>query len=74
MNITNEERAESAQVALTAFISHIHLNQEQPRDQIIDLVANLFHLCDAEKITVGSVIDQARTHYVDEKREGEGGG
>lgn len=72
MEITNEDRAEAAHQALVAFINHLHLHQEPTRDQIVDLVTDLMHLCDFESITVEAVINQATTHYAAEKDEGGG--
>ena len=72
VNISNDERVEAAHVALVAFINHMHINQEETRDQVVDLITNLFHLCDSESITVEAVVNQARTHYVAEKSPGGG--
>lgn len=74
--ITNEDRAESAREAVIAFAKDTGLDRSGDLEhdlQLVvgDLLTNLMHLCDAEKIPVAPLLTSSIELYAEEAAEQE---
>jgi hypothetical protein len=73
---TNGERQESAFRALLAHLNGQPLDDD-PTTDVIDLVANLMHLCDREGLDWSEIINMAKLHHgieVEKERNAATGG
>jgi hypothetical protein len=68
----NSDRAERAAEAVKAFAALTGIEQDDPRTQIQDLLADLFHLCDRHEIDVVEALRSGIHHYECEREEVEG--
>lgn len=66
-NSKNHRRQYCASVALQTFIQMKHLENEGDRENIIDLLADIFHLCDKKKLVAMELFDTARQHWEEER-------
>jgi hypothetical protein len=64
---TNKKRAAGAKKALYYFIKENGLQTEGIRENIIDLMANMLHLCDEKKISGDTVLWLIRQHWEAER-------
>lgn len=71
MDIDNEERASTALRAVEAFWGN--QGPEELETKISDLLANLRHLCDAEKIDFNKCNARGQYHHTAEVEEEEEG-
>ena len=70
--ITNTQLgAEAAAIALEVFAIDAGIETEDTKTQIIDLLADLAHLCDREEIDSAEVNQIASQHYMAEIDEDE---
>jgi len=68
---TNEERAEKAYKAVFGFLYDTPPDPEgydDLRDDIVDLLTDLMHLCDREKLEFMWLLETAESHYEVETR------
>ena len=63
------ERAELARTAVRARSIETGAEDEDIRTQLVDLLADLMHLCDAESLCLGDIERIARSHYLAELSE-----
>lgn len=63
----NQTRAAAARDALIGFSKAMGNTCEDDETQIVDLMADLFHLCDSYNININGVIRSARMHHVEEQ-------
>jgi len=56
----NDDRSEWAQAALSAFIVETRTDKE---DAVADLLADLMHWCDRNKLEFDHELNRARDHY-----------
>lgn len=61
--MTNQDRTECARAAVEAFSATQGYYDELIETRVVDLIADLFHLCDAHQINRGQVLDDAALHY-----------
>ena len=67
-NRHNWHRALRANVALNAYLAGVTDDNEQ-RDVICDLVADLGHLCDKECLDFETLVEMALVHWRSERQE-----
>jgi len=67
MKPSNEDRASWAQQAVAAFAAAINM-EDEPLDTVIgDLLADLMHLCDNEKLDFNILLSRAQMNHIEEK-------
>lgn len=62
----NQERAESALVAVEAFVKETGTEDEDQNLQLYDLICNLRHLCDAAGLDWEYILERGNEHYIAE--------
>lgn len=69
---SNRERADWASMALDDFADETGMEDEDRKTQITDLLCNLMHFCDIEKIDWNRCVALAQDHYTEEVAEERG--
>lgn len=64
----NAHRAARAAMALSAYVGG-DTEEDEPRDVLCDLVADLGHHCDVERIDFEALLDMALIHWRAEREE-----
>ena len=67
---TNASRARVAREAIAHHSSFVGNQTEDLETQLSDFMANLMHLCAAEKIDISECMTRGCGHYIEEVRDG----
>jgi hypothetical protein len=67
---TNNQRAQWANTALSAFVNEVGGRDNSEAENIQDLLTDLRHLSDAHGIDIAELWDNSAEHYAEEISEG----
>ena len=66
---SNRERADWASIALVAFAEEVRMEDEDRETQLSDLLCDLMHFCNVEKLKWSLCVSRAQNHFREEVAE-----